>query len=139
MSTIKYKFEKLENFNNQGESKLGFVFDCLLAGAITIEELKQWCIKVIESEKEPHTIFFDLLDFIDSLPRLYIFFRDKNIRSPYIDISEGQSLALTGIGFLRNIRLHEDNARQKDKSLKALKQHGEILDVFKSEFPFVDF
>jgi len=138
MVLTKSKIEQLSNFDtDHHESKLGFSLDCLLAGAITLEEFKQWCFQVIESDTNPHVIFIELLDFDDSIPQMHSLFRDEGIRYPYVELSERQSTALTGISFMRNIRSHEDTPGEKTRSLQALKKEQEIVEFFQSEFSFI--
>ncbi len=137
MGLTKAKFQALKNFDNDDESKLGFALKCLISGAITMEEFKQWCIGVIEFEDSPHTIFFDLLDFDDSIPQMYSLFRDENVRFPYVETSKRQSKAVTGIGYKRALITFEDVPKQRKKSLEALSKELEIWALFKSEFSFI--
>lgn len=137
MGLNKSKFQELKNFDNDGESKLGFALTCLISGAITMKEFKQWCIGVIEFEDNPHAVFFDLLDFDDSIPQMYSLFRDENVRYPYVEMSKRQDEAISAIGYKRGLTAFEDVKGQKRNHLNALSKEPEILELLKSEFSFI--
>lgn len=137
MADLETKLEALHSYDQDAESRLGFVIDCLFAGAITRAEFRQWCLKVIEKEDTPHHIFFELIDF-DGMPtHLYRVFKENHFRSPHFETSSNEENAITGIGFQRGTRVHEDYSGQKSKCLEALKVEVSVLNCFKSQFTFI--
>jgi len=121
-------------------SDIAFAENCLMSGAISQDELRQWLYHVIESADDIPTFVFDLLDTKD----LRIMFRGLNGPLgffPCSDLNTGESDAITGIAYKRG---YYDGPRghdvyiDRDTALAALEQNAHILKRFRDTFPFVE-
>lgn len=121
-----------------GPSKLGFARTCLICAVIDLAELKIWAENLIVEQDEPHTILFDILDFNDSKPQFFSLLSDRLVRGPCSPLRDGQLDALAGIRFLRDPNAWQEDPGQKVRELASLDRHPEVLDAFRTEFPFID-
>lgn len=118
---------------------IAFVKLCLMSGAISQDELREWLYHVIEHYDDIPTYFFDLLDAKD----LREMFRGANGPIGFFtssDLSEIESDALTGIAYKRGFYdgpLGYDVHIERDEALKALQQNPHIEKRFCEMFPFI--
>ena len=120
---------------------IAFVENCLMSGAISQDELRQWLYHVIESIDDIPTYVFDLLDTED----LREMFRGANGPIGFFtssDLSDAESDAVTGIAYKRghcDRPLRYDVYIERDAAFEALARNLHIEKRFRETFPFIAF
>jgi hypothetical protein len=116
---------------------INFVYNCLLSGAINMDEVNRWAEKVI-GENEVSDLpdyIFDLIDFkgeVTDLRRLIGLF-------PSWKHTKEQDRAVYGIRVKRGRSLRRDDVSfNEEQALEALKKHPEVEKLFRETFPFID-
>lgn len=121
-------------YKNDSED-LNFVLGCLYSQAIDLAEFRIWIERIIEAtpvEDIPFYIF-DLVAFEG-----YLYEISKIIGFVSDDyLSNDEKNSLYGIAFLRGADIH-DPPVTRDEALKAVERNPNILERFKSLFPFIN-
>lgn len=113
--------------------RLGFMASCLFAGAIDIEEMRQWVAALFEEEGTPPSYLVDLLEF--NGPLLSIF---KVIGFvPHWPYTKDEEKALLGITFKRG-RSRFESPLTPEQAFAKLEKYPRIEARFRLEFPFVN-
>lgn len=116
---------------------LGFVKECLFAGAISMAEFNDWITLLIADHDDLPTFVFDLIDLQEEDRAKLGNWRTFRGFVPSWKATSGQTAAVDGIGFARNARF-ESEMFGRDEALAALARHPEIADRFRETFPFID-
>ena len=120
---------------------IAFVENCLMSGAISQNELRQWLYHIIENTDNIPTYVFDLLDTKD----LREMFRGANGPIGFFtssDLNDAESDAVTGIAYKRghyDRPLGHDVYIGRDAALEALEKNLHIEKRFREMFPFIEF
>ncbi|MBP1483044.1 hypothetical protein [Acinetobacter nosocomialis] len=121
-------------YKNDSED-FNFVLGCLYSQAIDLAEFRIWIERIIETtpvEDIPFYIF-DLVDFDG-----YLYEISKIIGFVPDDcLSNDEKNSLYGIAFLRGADIY-DPPVTRDEALKAVERNPNILERFKSLFPFIN-
>lgn len=121
-------------YKNDSED-FNFVLGCLYSQAIDLAEFRIWIKRIIETtpvEGIPFYIF-DLVDFDG-----YLYEISKIIGFVPDDyLSNDEKNSLYGIAFLRGADIY-DPPVTRDEALKAVERNPNILERFKSLFPFIN-
>lgn len=121
-------------YKNDSED-FNFVLGCLYSQAIDLAEFRIWIERIIETtpvEGIPFYIF-DLVDFDG-----YLYEISKIIGFVPDDyLSNDEKNSLYGIAFLRGADIY-DPPVTRDEALKAVERNPNILERFKSLFPFIN-
>lgn len=121
-------------YKNDSED-FNFVLGCLYSQAIDLAEFRIWIERIIETtpvEGIPFYIF-DLVDFDG-----YLYEISKIIGFVPDDyLSNDEKNSLYGIAFLRGADIY-DPPVTRDEALKAMERNPNILERFKSLFPFIN-
>lgn len=125
----------MKGFTFEDSSILGFAIKCQIKGVITFEELKEFLYEIISqnSIQDIPTFFWDLIDVsYDNMLHL-----EKIIGfSPYCTLSDDESNALYGIGY---IRWNDYSCPiNRTYAIECLSQNMHIFERFKRFFPFVN-
>lgn len=113
---------------------LGFVIGCLFSQAINLCEFRLWVDSVIE--KLPADLIpnymFDLAGFdghLFEISKIIGFVSSSKL-------SNDEKVSLSAIAYLRGADVY-DPPVTKEEALKALEKNPNILERFKSTFPFI--
>lgn len=114
--------------------ELGFVIACLFKQAISLQELRLWCYEIIRENETFPDYIFELANFDASKAKIY------NIIGfyPSWPCSEESKAALYGIAFERGFNVY-DCPISKEIVISLLDKNYDILDLFYSTFPFIDY
>lgn len=114
---------------------IGFVVACVFSSAISINELKKWCADIIQNNpvNEIPDYIFDLINFNQSL--MHIFNTIGFV--PSWTRTDDEDDALVGIAAYRN-RLPSDAPLSATQAKQKLTEQPQILDKFKTTFPFIN-
>ncbi len=118
----------------QDSDDIGFVYSCLVSGAISFEEFKSWLYLVIEQEDEVPSYVWDAIDLnqkFDFVPLKVMGF------TPGWKRSDDENDAINGISYRRR-KDYTSDAVASDDALKKLRENPHIEDRFKKTFPFID-
>ena len=119
-------------WKNNGED-LGFAIACLVTGAVTFDEFKEWLYLVIEHADDLPGYIFDILDIkerFDFKPSITIGF------VPHWEHMDRELDAIEAITYNRRSEYISDAASRKD-ALKALEENPHIEQRFRETFPFI--
>lgn len=123
----------ISNLTKQNSETIGFVIECFLASSISLDELNQWAVSVVNSmevEDIPGYIF-DLVSFDGFAMELY-----KVIGFvPVWSRSDEEEAALFGIAISRGKKIIDMPISSKS-ALESLRKNPEILEAFNKIFPF---
>lgn len=121
-------------YKNDSED-FNFVLGCLYSQAINLAEFRIWIERIIETTPVENIPFyiFDLVDFDG-----YLFEISKIIGFVPDDyLSNDEKNSLYGIAFLRGADIYDPSVT-RDEALKAVERNPNILERFKSLFPFIN-
>ena len=111
---------------------IGFVLAALTSQAITMSELREWALNVVQNEVDYPTYVLDLMEFDGPPFKLYELIGFY----PDFELSDLENKALYGIAFKRGMDVFEDVP--EDMALDALKCSGYVEELFRRNFPFLD-
>lgn len=128
----------MKDFNLVRENSydIGFATDCVIVGAITFYEFKEWVHFVIEQSGSWPTYLLEILEldarsnFPLEIGRILGFW-------PGWGATDQEHLALDGIGFKRFPDYQTDSSVKED-ALKALEQNPHVEKKFRELFPFIE-
>jgi hypothetical protein len=111
---------------------IGFVVGCLFKQAITLDEMKMWCERLILNCDDYPNYLIDLLDF--NGPKAKIF----NVIGfvPEWPFDDEKKVALYGIAYRRGVDIYDCPISRESAEELISKEH-EILDYFEKEFSFL--
>jgi hypothetical protein len=115
-------------------STIGFVLDCLFAGAIDNLELHAWAEHVLSATDSCPPYIIDLSTFDEPLFHIHRIVGFV----PSSGLSDDEHVALIGIAFVRG-RDQFEPVPTKEQALAALHHHFSLVTRFRSVFPFIDF
>lgn len=124
----------MSGFTRENSERIGFAVSCLFTQALSVSEMRQWAVKVLEELDNPPPYLVDLMDFDAPLGKLYEIIGF----APHWQHSDEARLALYGIAHKRG-RQAFDCPLSREEALQILAQHAEVETRFRNEFPFVSF
>lgn len=113
---------------------------CLLYGAITNEEFKEWIYLVIEHVDEMPGYLFDILDcketdgFKLSVYKMIGF-------TPSYELTDDESTSLTGIAVKRgltDLKWEDDPINSLEEAKRVMSDNPHVEKRFRETFPFID-
>ncbi len=114
----------------ESSSRVGFIVDALMAGAIDNSEVCEWAETVITTSSEYPLWLVDLLDFDEPAFHIYRIIGF----TPSSPLSRVQSMALLGVALKRGWEIDE-TVTNPERAKKALESHTEVLAMLASEIP----
>lgn len=118
------------------DEDIGFAVECLFAQCLNLDELKVWVdqvISILDVDDIP-SYMFEIGQYEGSLAGIF----EVIGFDPEWPFDEAQKSALYGIAYLRGMVKIEDFGLSEDEALGALQQFPQVIDHFRSLFPFID-
>lgn len=121
----------MNGLTRDDSSVIGFVAASFFENAIDTAELRQWAEHVVASYSDYPDYIIDFLEFDE--PRFHLY-RVVGFTSDR-ELSETESLALSGIAYARGREVYDGPQRQE--ALDALRACRHVQAEFESTFPFL--
>ena len=124
----------LPGMTRDDSRRVGFAMAALWSDAITLDELKTWCEKLllVHEPSELPGYVFELIEYDGSLAKIY-----KLIGFvPHDGLNQQERNALYGIALMRGAR-PTDWPVKPEAASRALNAKPTILERFREEFPFI--
>ncbi|WP_157757132.1 hypothetical protein [Pannonibacter phragmitetus] len=128
--------KKFHVIKNDG-ADIQFATTCLVVGAVTFSEYKNWMFYVVEhSEDDVPSFFWDVIDVKEKYD-FTLKIADYMGFCPSWDPPRSEFNALIGICFRRFPDHYEDTV-SKSEALAALESHPSVERRFREIFPFIE-
>lgn len=122
----------------EDDEDLGFVLDCVFAGAIDRAEFREWVWHVVGTAEHPLPSFFFDLDAVESFPAGL--FRAIGF-SPAVAPTEAERAALSAIAWARGRasaeRVEAGEIAPRAEAEAALAAAPHVAARFRAAFPFI--
>ncbi|WP_253814715.1 hypothetical protein [Nocardia amikacinitolerans] len=126
--------QNVEGLTRDDPGTISFVLACLFCQAISLDEMKQWSLHIVMSNRaeEIPSYIFELIEYEGSLAGV--------VRTIGFSPDDGAvSLiepAIYGIAFERGVDVYDPPITKRAAGVE-IRSHPEVLDTFFETFPFI--
>jgi len=128
--------ERTWHVTRDDSADLGFALSCLVPGAITLEEFKNWIYLVLAESEEFPDYLIELIDF-EHKHELIRSWRDVVGFWPASPLSRVEERGVVGIGYARFPQFRHDTI-SRGEARATLQQSDALRDRFARSFPTID-